>query len=131
MCGAGLGVGGVLRLRLPQPPIPQVCAVAASTLLARYTPTDSALFTKRVFDLTSTVFVEATEFADVILTSGTQFTQGFEVRRGLFLSVLGAVYCSCVLGTVYCSCVLGTQCPVVSVDVGWGGGGGGGLDAWL
>ena len=36
----------------------------------RYTPTDSAYFTKEVMVLSGSVFIEATEFGDVLATSG-------------------------------------------------------------
>ncbi len=44
-----------------------------------YSTSDSSLFTKSVFTLTARVFIDATELADVLVTGGIPFAQGFEV----------------------------------------------------
>ena len=43
-----------------------------------YSPVDSPVFTKTVYNLTGAVFVEATELGDVLVTSGLPFAQGME-----------------------------------------------------
>ena len=42
----------------------------SATLPDWFSPQDSALFTKRVFNVSASVFVDATEFGDVLMTAG-------------------------------------------------------------
>lgn len=43
-----------------------------------YTPTDSAIFTKRKLIIRAQVFIDATELGDVLATSGSRLAQGIE-----------------------------------------------------
>jgi hypothetical protein len=65
--------------RKPVEPAKEWALPLSETLLDWYSPQDSTLFTKTVTQLKATVFIDATEFADVLVTSGSPFTQGAEV----------------------------------------------------
>ena len=55
----------------------------SAMLVDWYSPQDSANFTKTVLLITPKVVVDATEFGDVVVTSGAAFTQGAEYPHEL------------------------------------------------
>lgn len=58
---------------------PEAAAQPLSQALADwYSPTNSSFFDKRVLELTAPVFVEATEYGDVLATASLPFAQGTE-----------------------------------------------------
>ena len=64
--------------RMPTNPSSEWDNPLSETLEDWYSPENSTAFTKQVFELHAEVFIDATEFADVLVTSGAPFTQGAE-----------------------------------------------------
>lgn len=97
--GAITGVTGIQRT--PRAGVDEWDTLTSAQLADWYTPSDSPRFTKGVFDflLPQATFglggavVEATEFGDVLATSGLPFAQGIEVpqeeSQGSYLSTCG------------------------------------------
>ena len=71
-------VSVTLITRAPVHPDEEWALPLSQTLPDWYSPVNSSRFTKAVVELRATVFIDATEFADVLVTSGAPFTQGAE-----------------------------------------------------
>jgi hypothetical protein len=64
--------------RTPKGGVDEWGSLLSATLSDWYSPIESAMFTKEVFNLTAAVVVDATEFGDVLMTAGLTVGQGVE-----------------------------------------------------